>query len=154
MLLDWPNHFVRIVSFIKKIKNLFHCFIILLHVVAWEFLVQRCCICFCQNFTDAKNFMLCKFPFRHISILVRLTNDTTCNLLGPLNALLQFYIRCNSTEKTCRCFYYKLSFHELFKYAEMFLGKLSRHFKIKRAVPLIIYASGLTKNWYHVLYSL
>ena len=46
-----------------KIQKLFHCFIILLHVIASQFLVRCCCICLCQNwscdvtaaFTGAKN---------------------------------------------------------------------------------------------------
>ena len=86
--------------------------------------------------------------------LFRLTNDTTCILLGPLNAGLQFHVRCNRIEETCRWFYCKLSFHELFIYARMFFEKLSHHFKIKRAVSFRIYTSGLTKNWNRVLYSL
>ena len=76
------------------------------------------------------------------------------HLLPSWTALLQSHVRCNSTEEICRCFYYKLSFHELCVYAGMFFGNFFHHFKIKWAVSLIIYTSGLTKNWYHALNSL
>lgn len=149
MWFDWPNHFVRISFLIKIIKSLFHYLIILPHVLASQFLVQCCCICLWSNlsfdvtpvFTDLKNFVL----------LLRLTNDTTYTLLGQSNALLQFHVRCSSIEETWRCFYKKPSFHKLVLYAAMFSGKFFHNLKIKRAVLLIIYTSGFTKNWYHVL---
>ena len=68
--------------------------------------------------------------------------------------MLQFHVRCNSIEETCRCFYYKLSHHELFTYAGVFFRKFLHYFKLGRAVSLIIFTSGLTKDWYHALKNL
>ena len=116
---------------------MFHCLVILVHVLASQFIVHCCCM----SLPELILWCYCRFYWcQECGILVFIQSQKHCvsfdqwYYLQPLwTTLLQFYVRCNSIGETCRFFHYKLLFRELFTYAGVFFGKSLHHFKIKES---------------------
>lgn len=88
-------------TLLLKVHKLVHCFIILLHNLALQFVIQYCFICLRQNlscdvtapFAGVKNFVVCQFPFSHNTVLFCLASSTFLDHSAPVSCQVQQHWR-------------------------------------------------------------